>query len=155
MLPRILFVLLVIVCSMMALASLTRASEHPTRAMRPSSTDWPPAYFVRTAYRIGRCEQPSATRNGKWTTFQGIAWHQTHNYSFPGGLGYTQLLWTTFKRKGQPRLMSSASPKEQVWAAWRGYKHFVRLLGQGGAATLWDCSHIIGFYGFNPDGTWR
>ena len=36
---------------------------------------------------IGRCEQPG---KGRW----GIAWKQTRNYSYPGGLGIWAPLWT-------------------------------------------------------------
>jgi hypothetical protein len=62
--------------------------------------------------KIGQCEQP-----GKG--WKGIAWHQSHNYTFPGGLGMTRPLWDAFKRKGQPSTMDKATPKEQLWAAHR------------------------------------
>ena len=57
--------------------------------------------------RIAQCEQP-----GKG--WKGIAWYQTHNYSFKGGMGMTQLNWDTIKLKGQPKYMSNATIKEQL-----------------------------------------
>jgi len=52
--------------------------------------------------KIAQCEQP-----GKG--WKGIAWHQTKNYSFYGGMGMTQGNWDSFKRKGQPKYMHKAT----------------------------------------------
>ena len=66
--------------------------------------EYPPTW--RMLVKIAQCEQPG----GGW---KGIAWHQTKNYSFYGGMGMTQGNWDSFKRKGQPKYMHKATIKEQ------------------------------------------
>lgn len=121
---------------------------------------WPP--HASTWLKIAACEQPK--RGISWTDlktdqqrFHAIAWHQTYNYSFPGGLGFTRLNWTDFRPHSARHiaLMSDATPAQQLWAAERIYQHFARQHGTGYAATVWDCHRIIGWYGFNADGSWR
>lgn len=83
--------------------------------------------------KIGKCEQPSRNGGG-WF---GLAWHQTYNYSFKGAMGMTQLNWDTFKRKGQPKYMSNATPVEQLWAAHRLAMWVKKNYGNPWLA--WDC----------------
>lgn len=80
--------------------------------------------------RIAQCEQPG---NG----WKGIAWSQTRNHSFKGGMGMTQANWDSFKRKGQPVTMDKATPKEQLWAAHRLAMWVKREYGNPWLA--WDC----------------
>jgi hypothetical protein len=110
----------------------------------------PPQHWVDTALKIGACEQPSG-RKGKWA---GINWYQSHNHSFKGGLGMTNVLWDIHKRKGQPEDMHQATPIEQVWASWRFYKWADKTY-PGYGHTGWVCSSMIGFRGFNSDGSWK
>lgn len=112
---------------------------------------YPPHW--RTWIEIGRCEQPSRDGSG----WHGIAWKQTYNHSFPGGLGFTRLNWTQFRPHSARHiaLMSDATPVQQLWAAERIYQHFARTHSTGYAATVWDCHENIGWYGFNEDGSWR
>ena len=90
--------------------------------------EYPPTW--RMLIKIGQCEQP-----GKG--WKGIAWRQSHNYSFPGGLGMTKLLWTNFKRKGQPATMDKATPVEQLWAGHRLAMWVEKEYGNPWLA--WDC----------------
>lgn len=102
----------------------------------------------RTWIRIGQCEQPG---NG----WKGIAWtHDGPGVSFPGGLGFTLLLAEWYKPRDARGRMSQWTPLQQLWAAERMF-HAYEKHGQGYAATLWDCSAVIGFDGFNSDGSWR
>ena len=110
----------------------------------------PPKYWVETALKIGACEQPSG-RKGKWA---GVNWHQSHNHSFQGGLGMTNVLWDEFKSVGQPEDMHHATPMQQIAAAWRFYQWAERTY-PGYGYTGWECSHMIGFYGFTKSGTWK
>ena len=49
----------------------------------------------------------------------------------------TRLLWTNFKRKGQPDTMDKATPKEQLWAA---HRFTVWVENNYGNPWLgWDC----------------
>ena len=80
--------------------------------------------------RIAQCEQP-----GKG--WKGVAWYQTRNYSFKGGMGMTQDNWDSFKRKGQPKYMSNATIREQLWAAHRLAMWVKREYGNTWLA--WDC----------------
>ncbi len=68
--------------------------------------------------RIAQCEQP-----GKG--WKGIAWYQTRNYSFKGGMGMTQNNWDSFKRKGQPKYMTAGMgdagachPRDNIALRW-------------------------------------
>ena len=110
----------------------------------------PPKYWIETALKIGKCEQPSG-RPGKWA---GINWKNETNYSFKGGLGMTNLLWDEFKLKGYPEDAHQATPMQQITAAWRFYRWAERTY-PGWGFTGWECSEMIGFYGFNADGTWK
>jgi hypothetical protein len=96
-------------------------------------------------------EQPkpgSYAGRGHWNN---IWWHQTVNYTYPGGCGFTQLNWDEFKRSGQPHYMSQASPLEQVWACERIYQHYAKIGGPAYGASVWDANKTIGFYGFSED----
>ena len=149
-------VALCIVCMALALLSpeLAMPNTRPApRAHANYKSKIPPAYWIRTALLIGYCEQPSGRgKPGQWSA---INWKNTKNYSFPGGLGMTRLLYTTFRHRGQPSLMANATPMEQVAVAWRAYRWYANRFGEGYAATMWDCDRIIGFNGFNTDGSWR
>ena len=149
-------VALCIVCMALALLSpeLAMPNTRPApRAYANYKSKTPPAYWIRTALLIGYCEQPSGRgKPGQWSA---INWKNTKNYSFPGGLGMTRLVYTTFRHRGQPSLMANATPMEQVAVAWRAYRWYASRFGEGYAATMWDCDRIIGFNGFNPDGSWR
>jgi len=82
----------------------------PINGIRNELQALPPTW--RMLVKIAQCEQP-----GKG--WKGVAWKNTKNYSFYGGMGMTNLNWETFKRKGQPERMSDASIVEQLWAAHR------------------------------------
>lgn len=110
----------------------------------------PPQYWIDTALKIGRCEQPSG-RPGKWAS---VNWKNETNYSFLGGMGMTNLLWATFKKRGQPERMSHATPMQQITAAWNFYL-WAEKTYPGYGYTGWECSYTIGFRGFNGDGTWK
>jgi len=99
--------------------------------MPRTTTQYPPDY--KMIIKIGQCEQPSRGGSG----WHHIAWHQTYNYSFLGGLGMTNLNWTNFKRKGQPATMDKATPVEQLWAAYRLSKWVKQNYGKQWIA--WDC----------------
>lgn len=118
----------------------TTAMSNPT--LRIDMAKRPPHW--RTWVKIGRCEQPGRG----WL---GIAWHQTYNYGFPGGLGMTPLLWETFRRPSQRRVLSmaSASPVEQLWAAERFWRWAERTY-PGYGWTGWDCSRLIGWTTSDP-----
>ena len=110
----------------------------------------PPKYWIETALKIGKCEQPSG-RPGKWA---GINWKNETNYSFKGGLGMTNALWDEFKLKGHPEDAHQATPMQQIVVAWRFYR-WAEATYPGAGYTGWECSKMIGFYGFNADGTWK
>ena len=82
----------------------------PNGKARHPDKIYPPTWHMLV--KIARCEQPGYGWNG-------VAWHQTRNYSFAGGMGMTNLNWDTFKRKGQPDSMADATIIEQLWAAHR------------------------------------
>jgi hypothetical protein len=124
-------------------------------AKRSAKPKNPPAYWVRTALQIGKCEQPKSYPDGKPRYgYAAIDWHQSRNYSYKGGLGMTNLLWDMFKRKGQPEDMNQANPAEQIRASWRFY-NWAEQKYPGAGYTGWECSNIIGFHGFNDDGSWK
>lgn len=110
----------------------------------------------RTWLRIGMCEQPK--RGISWhdvdtdaERVQSIAWRQTYNPSFPGGLGFTRDNWRTFRRPAQRsvELMSSAPIVEQLWAAERLWRWAERTYPTNGH-TAWDCSYVIGWTSSDP-----
>ena len=103
----------------------------------------------RTWIKIGQCEQPGRG-------WKGIAWkHDGPGVTFPGGLGFTLLLADWYRPGDAHGRMSEWTPLQQLWAAERMYRVYRKQGGEGYAATLWDCSAVIGFYGFNADGSWR
>lgn len=110
----------------------------------------PPKYWIETALKIGKCEQPSG-RPGKWA---GINWKNETNYSFKGGLGMTNALWDEFKLEGHPDDAHEATPMQQIAVAWRFYR-WAEATYPGYGYTGWECSKMIGFYGFNKNGTWK
>ncbi len=150
---RVFFVILVIACFLLALASpgwaLSKTRPAPREALRDHATIGYPPHW-RTWIKIGRCEQPG---NGKY----GIAWRNTRNYSYPGGMGFTKLNWISFRPVSAKRIptMNLASIRQQLWAAERIYQHFARLHGTRYASSVWDCRDNIGWYGFNADGSWN
>lgn len=147
-----------------AYGSTRPAPRHGIVAMsnEPHGIDtagWPPHW--RTWLRIGMCEQPK--RGISWMDvdtdverFRSIAWHQTYNHSFAGGLGFTAQNWRDFRPHSARHIerMSDATPKQQLWAAERLYRWAERTY-PGAGQTAWDCHRIIGWYGFNKDGSWR
>lgn len=76
---------------------------------------------------IGRCEQPG---EGKW----GIAWKNTRNYSYPGGLGVWAPLWTEEGIAGTDMAPSAdkATPIEQMI-------HAQRIINRYGVYA-WGCA---------------
>jgi len=113
------------------------APVHEKKAMSPK---YPPHYMA--FIKIAKCEQPSRDGGG----WHGIAWHQTYNYSFAGGMGMTKLNWLDFKTKKDPTLMSEASPVQQLWAAYRLYM-WAEKTYPGNGESAWDCSKLVGFTG--------
>lgn len=100
---------------------------------------------------ICHAEQPRPGTDPGRGSWKNIWWHQTTNYTYKGGCGFTQANWDQFKRPGQPKYMSQASPVEQLWACYRIYKHYARIGGPAYGASVWDASSTIGFYGFAED----
>ena len=102
-----------------------------------------------------RAEQPSTLAGYTGNKWMGVAWSQTRNHSYLGGCGFTQANWDAHKRPGQPLYMSNASPLEQLWAAERIYRYYLRQSGSHRyAATVWDANrNILGWYGFTKE-TW-
>ena len=127
----------------------TDARTRPAPRVEPR-VDTPPKHWIKTALKIGKCEQPSG-RKGAWA---GVNWKNEKNYSFLGGMGMTLQNWGDFKRKGQPERMSDATPMEQVWAAWRLYS-WAEKTYPGYGYTAWECSEMIGFRGFTRSHQWR
>ena len=76
---------------------------------------------------IGQCEQPAPAnarmKNGRWPKryMWGIDWHQTRNWSYPGGLGIWKPLWTEKGIAGTDMAPSAdkATPREQMIQAQR------------------------------------
>ena len=152
-----LFLIIVLALLLLATTALSPTFAYPREGLTPRTTklDAPPKHWIRTALRIGACEQPKPYAAGKKRYgFAAINWKQSHNYSFKGGLGMTNVLWDTFKRKGQPEDMHQAKPMEQIWASWRFYQWAERTY-PGAGYTGWECSHMIGFYGFKENGSWK
>lgn len=103
----------------------------------------------KTWIKIGQCEQPGRG-------WKGINWtHDGSGVTFPGGLGFTLLLADWYRPADARGRMSKWTPLQQLWAAERMFDAYAKRGGQAYAATLWDCSADIGFYGFNADGSWR
>jgi len=144
-------VLVAVACILIGLYSAnladgsTRPAPHVLHSAIAKKT-LPPHYkqWLDTCH----AEQPrpgTYAGRGNWNN---IWWHQTKNYTYKGGCGFTQLNWDQFKRKGQPRYMSQASPLEQLWACERIYQHYAKIGGPAYGASVWDANKHIGFYGF-------
>jgi len=151
-------VLVAVACILIGLysASLAQGASRPA----PSSVTttqaqaYPPHW--RTWLRIGMCEQPK--RGISWhdvktdkQRIRSIAWHQTYNSSFPGGLGFTRLNWTDFRPRSARHidLMSNASIVQQLWAAERLWRWAERTYPTNGH-TAWECSYVIGWTTSDP-----
>lgn len=115
---------------------------------------WPPNW--RTWLRIGMCEQPK--RGISWhdvdtdaERFASIAWHQTYNHSFVGGLGFTAQNWRDFRPRSARHIdrMSDATPAQQLWAAERLWRWAEREFPTNGHSA-WRCSYVIGWTTADP-----
>jgi hypothetical protein len=118
-----------------------RAEDHAAKVLPPHWRQW-----LDTCH----AEQPRPGTYAGRGSFKNIWWHQTTNYTYKGGCGFTQENWDAHKRKGQPRYMSDASPLEQLWACERIYQHYAKIGGAAYGASVWDANDTIGFYGFAP-----
>jgi hypothetical protein len=155
-------VLVAVACILIGLysASLAEGASRPApRGALASVEVYPPHY--RTWLRIGMCEQPK--RGISWIDvktdkqrIRSIAWHQTYNYSFAGGMGFTRLNWTDFRPRSARNieLMSGASVAQQLWAAERLWRWAERTY-PGAGFTAWDCSRVIGWTTSNPNDALR
>lgn len=150
-------VLVAVACILIGLysASLAQGASRPApRGALASVEVYPPHY--RTWLRIGMCEQPK--RGVSWhdvktdkQRIRSIAWHQTYNSSFPGGMGFTRLNFLTFRLPRDKNLatMNLASPVDQMWAAERLWRWAERTY-PGEGFTAWDCSRVIGWTTSDP-----
>jgi hypothetical protein len=138
---RILFVLLIIVCFVMALLSPEVGLAKPT--LPPHYEQW-----LKTC----RAEQPSG-KPGKWAS---IKWrHDGAGITYPGGCGFTMANWENHKPKGAPERMSQATAAQQLWACENIYRFYLKQSGSHRyAATVWDANRsVLGWYGFTEE-TW-
>lgn len=137
-------------------ASLAQGASRPAPSAATSTVadGYPPNW--RTWLRIGMCEQPK--RGISWhdvktdkDRIRSIAWKQTYNHSFPGGLGFTRQNWDDFKPANAKRivLMSDATIAQQLWAAERLWRWAERTYPTNGH-TAWECSFTIGWTTGNP-----
>ena len=137
-------------------ASLAQGASRPAPSSHTSTSAqaYPPHW--RTWLRIGMCEQPK--RGISWhdvktdkDRIRSIAWHQTYNSSFPGGLGFTRQNWIDFRPRSARNieLMSSASIAQQLWAAERLWRWAERTYPTNGH-TAWECSFTIGWTTGDP-----
>lgn len=135
-----------IACLALVQPAAALAERPAPRAKKPHTKQLPPHYeqWLRTCH----AEQPKPGGRGKWGR---VWWKQTVNYSYKGGCGFTQLNWDQFKRAGQPKYMSDATPLEQLWACERIYQHYARIGGPAYGASVWDANATIGFHGFAKD----
>ena len=133
---------------------ITVMSRHLSIVDISRQNHWPRHW--RTWLRIGMCEQPK--RGISWhdvktdkQRIRSIAWHQTYNSSFPGGLGLTRLNWTDFRPRSARHidLMSNATPIQQLWAAERLWQWAERTY-PGAGFTAWECSRVIGWTTSDP-----
>jgi hypothetical protein len=137
------FALAALICTV-GLIAATNSPADATRvgaasisrpAPRVAERSWPPVarkakaklpknwrFFVA----IGRCEQPAPEtrkRHGRWPKRYawGIDWHQTRNYSYPGGLGVWAPLWSEKGIAGTKMAPSAdrATPIQQMIQAQR------------------------------------
>ena len=151
-------VIVALACILIGLysASLAQGASRPAphAAASTSAQAYPPHW--RTWLRIGMCEQPK--RGISWhdvktdkQRIRSIAWHQTYNSSFPGGLGFTRLNWTEFRPRSARNidLMSDASIVQQLWAAEKLWRWAERTYPTNGH-TAWECSYVIGWTTSDP-----
>ena len=156
-------VIVAVLCILIGLysASLAQGATRPAPHVATSSafSGFPPHY--RTWLRIGMCEQPK--RGISWhdvktdkQRIRSIAWRQTYNYSFAGGLGFTTQNWDDFKPYSARNIdrMSDASIAQQLWAAERLWRWAERTYPTNGH-TAWDCSFTIGWTTSDPDDALR
>jgi len=152
-------VLVAVACILIGLysASLAEGATRPAPKAIPATAaqSYPPHW--RTWLRIGMCEQPK--RGISWhdvktdkQRIRSIAWKQTYNHSFPGGLGFTRQNWDDFKPPSAKRiaLMSDATIAQQLWAAERLWRWAERTY-PGNGHTAWVCSFTIGWTTSDPD----
>lgn len=111
-----------------------------------------PAWAV-PGYYEGRNVDPRVKRRNAW---MGIAWNQTYSMKFPGGMGFTQLNWTTFRPRSARHipLMSQATPVQQLWAAERIWR-WANVEYPGNGYTAWECAENIGWTTHDPDDALR
>ena len=151
-------VLVAVACILIGLysASLAEGATRPAPTAIPATAAqaYPPHW--RTWLRIGMCEQPK--RGISWhdvktdkDRLRSIAWKQTYNHSFPGGLGFTRQNWDDFKPPSAKRivLMSDATIAQQLWAAERLWRWAERTYPTNGH-TAWECSFTIGWTTGDP-----
>lgn len=107
------------------------------------------------------CEQPK--RGVSWhevktdkDRLRSIAWKQTYNHSFPGGLGFTRQNWIDFRpfSARNIELMSDATIVQQLWAAERLWRWAERTYPTNGH-TAWECSFTIGWTTADPNDALR
>lgn len=129
---------------LLIVASLYGASK--VEAATESRKTPPP--HLNTWLAIAKCEQPKPGGYGRWGS---VNWHQTHNYTYPGGGGMTRILWTLHRRPHMKRVatMDQASPLEQVWAMYRFWR-WAEQTYPGAGYTGWECSADIGWTTSNP-----
>ncbi len=151
-------VLVAVACILIGLysASLAQGASRPAphAASSNSFAGYPPHF--RTWLRIGMCEQPK--RGISWhdvktdkQRIRSIAWHQTYNWSFAGGMGFTRLNWIDFRPRSARHidLMSDATITQQLWAAEKLWRWAERTY-PGAGFTAWECSRVIGWTTSNP-----
>jgi len=160
---RIFFIIIVIVCFLLALASpdwaLSKTRPAPRHELKPTVRPFYPGIKIlvyprglpphwRQWLKTCRAEQPRPGTDESAVWF-GVWWNQTKNYTYKGGCGFTQLNWGGHKRKGQPEYMSDATPLEQLWACERIYQFYAKIGGPRYGASVWDANKSIGFFGFS------
>lgn len=156
-------VIVAVLCILIGLysASLAEGASRPapSAATSTAAQAYPPHW--RTWLRIGMCEQPK--RGISWhdvktdkDRIRSIAWHQTYNSSFPGGLGFTRQNWTDSRPRSARNieLMSGATIAQQLWAAERLWRWAERTYPTNGH-TAWECSFTIGWTTGDPDDALR
>lgn len=142
---RIGFVLLIVLCVLLALAGRSWGAD------KNWSNQKLPPHWDRWLI-ICKAEQPSG-RPGKWA---GVKWkHDGPGVTFPGGCGFTKSNWDIHKPPGAPDRMSQATPAQQLWACYRIYSFFLKASGSHRfASTVWDVNrNSLHWYGFTKE-TW-
>lgn len=138
-------------------AHAARAMSHIVAGV--DTTGFPPHW--RTWLRIGMCEQPR--RGVSWhdvdtdrERLRSIAWTQTYNYSFAGGLGLTADNWRTFRPRSARHIesMHRATIAQQLWAAERLWR-WAELKYPTNGHSAWECSYVIGWTSSDPQDALR